>query len=277
MATTLPYNYAHCWEEMYKGIDEQGPYYEVKYVFDNWAQSDDVINNLIGAVSRTGGLTTRNSPHQHPLSPNLYCRTARAQGASSPVLNAGGLPNYSGSYFIWATYRPRSWDGVIQASDDPYNLEQIDPSTPILWCTQELDDDTEVIVIPNHAYQWLSDGTKAGVPFKKFVNLIVMRLTFHRLPYMPTGAIRPYKNKYNTSTFLGASSGKVLFKGCQTQREASTDGSIVQRATLTFIEREANWNSYWRRDTMAWDTMVDGSSNATYTGADLTQLLRLFQ
>lgn len=277
MSTSLaPYNYAHCWDEMRKGIDEQGPYYEVKYVFDDWSQSDAVINDLMGITTRFAGITTRNTPHQHPLSPNLYCTSAHAEGASGPKLNPLGYPGYTGAYFVRATYRGRSWQGVLQPSDDPGGNEQIDPSTPQLWCTQELDFDTETVVVPNHNFVWDSDGTATGVPLKAMVGLTIMRLTFHRVPFIPMPQFRTYRGHINSTVFLGAPVGCVLFKGGSTTRELSTDGTVNQRVSLTLIEREQNWNKYLRRSTITWDTMRDSLGGKTYQSKNLNGLLTAF-
>jgi len=278
MATTLPYNFAHCWDEMYKGCDEQGPYYEVKYVFDNWADSDAVVNALKGVTVRTGGVTTRNPPHQHPLSPNLYCMSARVEGIGRPVRNPQGYPGYDGGFFVRATYRAPLIEGVINPADDPFGAQQIDPATPLLWCTQELDFDTETIIVPNTQFKWASDMTASTVPLKVTVGLSTLRLTYHRVPFTPTAQMRAYRGRVNNAAFLGGAVGCVLFKGGQTRREYATDGTVTRQVTLVFLERDRPWTQTLRRDTatLTWDSIVDSTGAKAYQSANLSNLLTAF-
>lgn len=276
MAITLPVRFAHMWEEMYKGIDDQGPYYDVIYLIDNWADSDLVINALKGITTSVGGKITRGLPHQHPLSPNLYCQTARGEGVGGPVLNNNGLPNYDGGAKIRATYRASVLEGVLQAADDPFGFQQIDPTTPLLWCTQELDFDTETVVIPNHSFTWASDGKLASVPYKATIGITIMRLTFHRVPAMPMGIFRQYRGKVNNAPFLGGDTGKVLFKGGSTVRDYNTDGTVVQKVTLNLFERDQPWYNSLRPDKLVWDALIDGTGSKSYTVTNLQPLLAAF-
>ena len=276
MAITLPVPFAHMWGEMYKGIDEQGPYYEVLYYITNWSDSDLVINALKGITSSVSGKITRGLPHQHPLSPNLYCQTARAEGLGGPVLNANGLPNYDGGCKIRATYRASVLEGVLQFGDDPNNFQQIDPTTPLLWCTQELDFSGETVVVPNTSFTWASDGKLASVPLKVKVGITQMRLTFHRVPAMPMATMRAFRGKVNNATFLGADPYKVLFEGGSTVRDVQADGTVLQRVTLVLSERDQPWWNTLRPDKMKWDALVDGDGAKAYTATDLSPLLTPF-
>lgn len=273
MSTTLPYTNAHLVDDFYKGIDQAGPYYLVRYLFDDWSQSDAVVNSLLGYTQRIGGATVRTSPHQHPLSPNLFCVNARVVPASTPSLSGTGYPDFGhGSYVVEAEYRaytPQS--GLLY---DPTGAGQIDTTTPILWCTQELDHDTEVVTFPNYSLQWLSDGKKTNAPAQTLICKTVMTLTFHRLPYMPTSLIRSLRGKTNNATFLGAAAGKVLFLGGKTVRDFNTDGTVTQRATLTFVERDHDWNDELRKPTV-WDTLVDDVGNYRYSQGNLGSLIVL--
>lgn len=274
MATALPYSYAHCWDEMQKGIDTNGPFYKVKYVFDDWSKSDGVVNALLGLTtfSGSGVPITRGVPHQHPLSPNLFCVSAIAEGASSPVLNPQGLPNYSGSYFVHCEYRPFIYTGF----GDPFGAQQIDPTNPIPWATQELDFTIETIVVPDTNYKWQSDGIKCGIPIKFDVGLVIMRITFLRVPYVPTPFFRRFTNKINSATFLSAPPLTVLFAGGQTRRTFDVSGQVTQECTLTFKQRQYPWTQTLRKDKLVFDTVTDGASTYLYGSDDLNVLLSAF-
>lgn len=275
MSIYLPVNYTHIYPEFYKGVDEQGPYFNVEYLFDNWADSDNVMYSLLGKTTYIAGSVVKGGPHQHPLNPNLYCRAAEVvEGYGQPILNTNGLPNYTGGFKVRATYRMGTLDGQINPSDDPNNFNQIDPTTPLLWCTQEIDHETEVITVPNHSYKW-STGLIANIPIKVEIGLTIMKLTFHQLPYMPMGVARNLRGRINSKTFLGASKGTVRFRGATTIRDFSSDGTVVQKVAMTFVERDYDWNYYLRPDSFTWDTINDGAGNHPFMYADLTPLIKL--
>jgi hypothetical protein len=274
MPTSLPYAYAHHIDEFRKGIDENGPYYQVTYLFNDWTQADDVANSLRGYTIRTGGATIRVPPHQHPLSPNLYCVEAHVEGLSPVLGGSSGLPNFVGQFTVTATYR-----GISYApGGTPDTNNNIDPSTSILWATQELDYDTEVYTIPNHTFVYQSDKKKSIVPMTLQVPITVMMVTFYQLPYLPTAAIRTARGRVNNATFLGVASECLLFKGGRCTREFNTDGNIANRCTLIFHERNSDqgWNKVPRHDNFGtWDTIQDGSANKPYSTADFSPLIVL--
>lgn len=273
MPTSLPYNYAHAVQEFRKGIDQTGPYYQVIYLFDDWSQSDDVVNTLRGYTIRSGGFTTRIPPHQHPLSPNLYCVDAYAEGLQ-PATGVAGYPNFTGKFTVTATYRPITY--VPGGAPDTYN--QFDASTTVLWATQELDYETEVYTIPNHTFVYQSDKKHSMVPMTIQAGITVMVLTFYQLPYLPTAAIRSLRGKVNNSTFFGVTSECLLFKGGRCTREFNTDGNITNRCALIFHERDSDkgWNKVPRHDDFStWDTIQDASANKPYTLADFSPLIAL--
>jgi hypothetical protein len=257
-----------------KGVDSQGVFYEVEYLFDNWADSDNVLISLLGATTYVNGNLVRIPPHQHPLAPYCFCQQASVvEGYGGPLLNAAGYPQYQGGFKVKASYRPFTLIGEIDYSQDMQN--QIDPTTPVLWCTQELDFDTDVFSLPNHKFKWVTDNTAANVPFRVEVGVTVMKLTFHRVPYMPVGIIRQLRGRLNSVKFLGAAAGTVRFRGGTTTREFSTDGSVNQKVSLVFAERDVPWDQFFRPDKMAWDTMQDAAGNTGYYRADLSPLILL--
>ncbi len=275
----LAINYAHAWESMTKGIDQQGPYYQVKYYFQNWADSDTIANQMRGSTQRSGGTTIRIPPHTHFLSPNLSCTDVSIEGCGSPVLNAKGLPSFDRGFFAIATYRSLPW--LLQASNDPENLNQIDPTgTPLLWCTQELDFDFEEVVFEGEKsnFKWSTgdalNGTKTKVPLKFTMGITTMTITWHQLPYLPMATIRTLRNKINNATFLGAPAETIRFLGCRTVRDQNTDGQVSQKVQFTFQERDISWNKFLRKDKFQYDYIKDGGGATFYQTADLSPLLQ---
>ncbi len=272
MGTSVSKSYTHLCADFYKGSGPEGPYYLVRYMFNSWADADAIVNELMGLSYRVGGTTIRNTPHQHPLSPNLFCQGARVVGVGRPALNALGFPGFDQGFVIEANYGISIPQGLLV---DPNRDHQIDTTNPpILWCTQELDFDTEVILIPQGFSQWLSDSKVVNVPVQVQVGITTMTLTFHRVPYLPTASIRSLRGKINSSTFLNASAETVLFRGAKTTREGTSDGSVSQRVTLVFQERDQSWNKTLRKPNV-WDTIVNDVGDPRYTSANLGPLIQL--
>jgi hypothetical protein len=276
MPTLAGISYVHSLKYFVKGIDEQGPYYDVEYHIDSWDDGDAFANALRGLGT--------DAPHRHPLSSNLICTSAVVSGRGRVALNTDGLPSYSDGAAIRATYRSggTAFSGSITAIefDDPFNVHQIDSSTPLIWCTQELDFEVETLSVPNTSYTWDSDSASANIPVQLDVHVTTMVLTFHRRSSLPMSTVRSLRGRINNATFLGATTGTVLFVGGKTSREASSDGTITQRVQLIFKERDQHWNKFLRpgkmpTDAASWDYLEDSSGNRRFTLADLSPLVSL--
>lgn len=251
MPTTLPVPYSHTIDGFIKGVDDSGPFYKVTYLIDDWSMSDQFCNVVMGFGSSTGsggGITvTKSAPHQHPLSPNLFARSAVVvQGLGKPIFNSNGYPDYDGGALIEVEYRSPPFD--FGGSGTNFLNNQIDSATPLSWCTQEIDFTSTTFTLPNSRFRYTGgpgSGTFTDVYVKFEVPTTLMTLTFHQLPYMPVAGIRNLQGRVNNATFLGCPAECVLFKGGKTSREPNPDGTIVQTVTLTFEARDASqpWNS----------------------------------
>lgn len=271
---TVPY--AHSWTEIHKGVDAQGPYYKVQYYIEQpWSVADQVVNELLGFAQLSGTKINQRAPHQYPLDPTgrTLCFQADVVGVGDAIPNSDGYPQYDTGFFVDALYRVPPIP--MWPQNDPQNLQGIDPATPLLFCSQDLDFESDCIVLEKSQYKLASDATRSPVPIRIETGVTVMQLTFHRVPYMPTSLIRSLRGKVNNGTFLGAPTGCVLFKGARTHKEINADGSFVRSVQTIFHERTQPWNQVFRPDTMAWDTLQDGSGNGPYTAADLSGLMAL--
>jgi hypothetical protein len=274
----LTVQYAHCWTEVRKGIDMQGPYYKVQYYIEQpWSVGDQVVNELLGYASKTGGSIYFQGPHQYPLDPTgrSLCCQAEVVGVGPPLLNSDGYPGYGTGFFVDAMYRVPPIP--MYAANDPDNAMGIDPATPLLWASQDLDFSTDYILLDRSQYKYVSDSTVSNVPVRIKSNIIVWNITFHRCPYMPIQLLTAAGGCVNSSTFMGAPAGQVLFKGPRTHRDINPDGSYIQSVQLVFHFRNKSWNKVFRQDTLLWDGLVDGSGNGPYTTYNLGNLLALGQ
>jgi hypothetical protein len=270
MSTLSEISYATTIEYMTKGIDGQGPYYDVRYVIDDWDQTDTFANALMGYEDQ-------GTPHRHPLSENLVCTEAVVNGLGSPILNAAGEPAYASGGLITARYRCPAVSmggGLFEARDDPDNDHQIDKQTPLVWCSQELDFEDEIFTYPGGYLKWESDDRKINSPQTVTITNIVMTLTFHRLRYLPITKIKEARGKINDKRFLNCDPFRVLFKGAKTQREFDTSGKVKQKVQMIFIERPENWQKMLRDDKFVWDYVVDEDGGNRFGTYDLNLLIR---
>ena len=278
MPSLASIDYVHAISGFSKGIDTQGPYYNVEYLISDWANGDTFANALVGIG--------QSEPHRYPLSTNLVCTSAVVAGRGRVEINSDGYPLYQDGARITATYRSSgsglafggSFSNVVL--DDPGYAHQIDPTTPLVWCTQELDFGVESFAMPNTSYVWESDGASAQIPVVMDVNVTTMSLTFHRRSALPMSSVRALRGRLNDDTFLGAATETVLFVGAQTTREASTDGTVTQRVRLVFKERDVSWNKFLRPGKMPgsdanWDYLKDSGAVRRFKTADLSPLVAI--
>lgn len=278
---TVPY--AHAWTEIHKGIDTTGPYYKVMYyIEESWATADQVVNELLGFSAKQGGSIYFQGPHQYPLDPTgrSLCFQADVVGAGNMIANSDGYPQYDGGFFVEALYRVPPIP--MYAVNDPDNLMGIDPGTPLLWCSQDVDFIDNYILLENSQYIYSSDSAPSNVPVRIPDPTSVLELTFHRVPYNPYAVaplIRSLRGQTNNATFLGAAQGTVLFKGARTHRESFSGGSYVLTVQLIFHEKNQDWNKIFRPDTCKWDLLVapGGGGVLPYTQGTLSNLLKLGQ
>jgi hypothetical protein len=281
--------FVHSVQYFEKGIDQQGPFYEVEYQIEDWEDADDFINALLGISTYSGTSTTYGTPHRHPLSPNLMCAAARCVGRGRPTLGGGsgfGFPDYQDGAVIRATYRSPvasgavGGGGVIAPGDDPGWLHQISRSDPILWCTQEIDYLTETLAVESHRYTYQTSGRPLDSPLQIDIPVQVMYLTFHQIPYLPASAIRSRQNKLNSAVFLGCAAETVMFVGARTRREWDTAGGLKQQVMMEFRYRPYSWNKVLLPDKLpqdadAFDYVRGPGGGYRYGLADHRDLVKL--
>ena len=277
MSTALPFPYVHTTRYFTKGMDAQGPYYKVEYYIEYYADTDAMVNALLGQRTASGLAISSFSPHQHPLSTNLFCKSADVlEGLSGPRLNSLGYPGYNGGALIRCEYRPLLFDVVSQ----PQNSFDQTGAEPILWATQELDFGSEVYTVQHGVgYTYNGgpyNGQSAHVPVKIEIPITTMILTFERTPYLAMTLVRSLRFRVNTTQFLGGAAGLVRFSGARTSRQFNQDGSTCQKTQFTFVERDAAypWNSLPNKVDFAWYPVWDGANGPNQT-ADLTPLASL--
>jgi hypothetical protein len=273
MPTLAGIEYTHLIDGFSKGIDQTSPFVRVIYKIDSYEDSNDFANALMGFGSSTGpisGITvTRGVPHACPLSTNLFAHSATViEGLGQPILNSNGFPQWDGGALIQVEYRPAPFD--FAGGENPNH--QIDPTNPQTWCTQELSWSSETKTISSAA------TVPASIPASITIHNLIMTLTYHKLPYLPMGLADSVIGCVNSTQFLGAAAGLVIFRGPDTHRDFNTDGSVVQEVKMTFAKRPAAypWNSGPSRlNPYTFVPVKDSNNNPPFRTADLNVLLNL--
>jgi hypothetical protein len=216
--------------------DQSGQSATRGYLCD-WDQRFLVANSLLGIVQYSGGAVTFANPGRLDELPGLLTMGVRIEGKGQPFQNAAGL-GYPYA-IVWADY------GILPyVAGGGAEGAQIDPNTSFTYATQELDSSNQYVEIPRQALSY-PNGQVTTLHHSIVVTVVEMKITFHRMPYIPMPAL-VHADKINDATFLGIERGKVKFDGITVSRDFSgPDGSQVeQKASFHFSYRPiADWNS----------------------------------
>ena len=258
-------------EGLEEGNDERGGFAHKPYLVD-WGNRILFSQQVMGQSAQSGGskgVWTRQVPYSYPESPGLYAQSTQIKPFGEWF---DTTPISYPSAIVTVTFRPLDWQAVPM--DDPFYLNQIDPTTPVLYATQELDYGVEYVQLPSVGMpgvtippKFLSDSSVVPTPLNRRVTVVRMVYTWNQLPYIPMSQIQTFLDTLNDATFLGCPKGTVLFEGPKTIREQMSDGTVVQKLTYNFKYRSVDWNMSLRPDTGLWDVVYFGGSSANKTFA----------
>lgn len=187
-----------------------------------------------------------------------------------------------------------------QEDEQPNGLE--DPRPPELQettlLTYEANYSSEVLLFSGADVQFNGAADSYKVPFDiiKRIPIVDYVFTWHRVANVPISAIRKCEGKLNSTAFLGAGKGIILFDGAKIDRTfaVASDGAPVRsfwQVTYTFRERRVDtgevdgndvkvvrgWNwAYKSRPaaTAGWYKIQLTNSKTLYEYEDFTALFR---
>lgn len=249
-----------------------------------WSDAITFVNEVLVCPSAERvGLIAWDTPLQFPvpfggLTPAIYCQSFEivpcgAGGAPGP--NAGLAP---GEFYTNAVVTLQ-FDSVFciqQASDDPYNLNQLDPSNPITACTQSVELRPRMRSVKGRGYKFQSSGKPVPGDMAVPETEGILTLDFPRVPYLPWTLVAPFMGKVNAAPMLGAATGALLLDGMSTRVAPQPDGTIGQQVQLKFAVNlpgdpsaggygavGTDWNMQPTNDgSGGWDYVVDQSSGS---------------
>lgn len=262
------------WE---RGQNDSGPYAKKPYLIA-WADQNRFFQDLRGV----NGLTTVNhgdwswtGPLLYPDSPtdNIYATGISVKSVGQIV---GSDPIQYTYAIVLVSFTRLTWDANQQESD-PFGFNSFGQTeaeiAALAGASQELDFGYQEIPIPKSALKFASDGLAVTQHAVLRVALVVMNVTWERMPYMPLPQVQQYAGTVNNATFLGAGVGQVMFDGGKSQRQVMADGSVVQRLQMVFRYRSVSFQKMVRPDTGAWDTVQKPNGSNLFTQNDFSQLL----
>lgn len=270
MAITI--NGVRC-EELVDGygeeLDDQGPRGS-KYYLCEWQDRYTLANGLLGLVSVSGGSTISFTvPYPHPESPNMFVGSVRIKGVGRPGQGSRNL-EFPKAVVMVDFGRPKY---NFSSTQDPSGTHSIDPSTALVYATQEIDEGGEFVTLPGSALVFDS-GVKIQEDGSLFVPHDEIVITFHKFPYFPFST-SSLKGKTNASLFLGCPAESLLYHGQKISSSFLSDGTQTHEVRRHWSYREvAGWNKRLLPDGSGWGYFKYASSGArVFPTADYTPLL----
>lgn len=235
-------------EEMRDGFEEsvdgQGVHATKKFLCA-WSGRFSVASGLLGFTSGTGsgGPVTTVPPMVYPEIPNLYAREITIEGKGKATQGTSQIQFTQA--VVTAKYGTSSgWSAI------PNPNMSIDPGSPFVYATQEIDFGRESLTVPASSL-FLANAhrlkkEKYAVPLPH----AILTIQLQRVPYLPAQAILVAMGKpINSVAFLGVQPGYLLFEGCKSHMENMSDGSYSQNLTLVFRVRPVlRWDETYDPD-----------------------------
>jgi hypothetical protein len=249
-----------------------------------WADAFTFVNQvLVSPAAERIGLISWNAPLQFPVAFGGRTPAMYVQGFDVTPVGAGNEPGPTGGlapgeYYTDAivTLQFESVTYLNQASDDPYNLNQLDPANPITACEQSVKLRPRMRSTKGRGWKYKGSGkpVPGDMPVPETEAILVLK--FPRVPYLPWELVAPFCGKVNQDPLLGCATGALMLEGLDTEIRPQPDGSLGQSAVLEFsvnLPADPNtggagavgtdWNKQPTADgSGAWDYVVDQATGS---------------
>jgi len=242
-----------------EGIRQDGPVATKRFLCD-WANRYQVANGLLGLVSHSGGVggsITLSAPASYPESPNLFAREITIEGRGRAT--QGTRQIQFDQAVISVDYQ------VPRYTYQPNPDMSLDPEAPFVYATQEIDFGREMVTVEKSSVTLANGHKLKDLPYAFPLAQAVMTIELHRVPYLPAAQIlEAMQRPLNNALFLGVEPGYLMFNGCKSHAEASTDSTYTQSLVYTFTYRPL----------LRWDETFDpdgtsGPQQVLYDGAPI--------
>ncbi len=238
-----------------------------------------VITGLLGLNSSAtiGGAITLQLPMRYPdfqqTAVSLYAANLSVEGVGSPYQNTFSVGYTIARITVNFRSFPWSFQGLSQ---NDFN-NQIDPAHPYIYAEQNLSFTAEAITVAGSQVKFQSSGIKLGSdnPWGFQSPIVNMAISIKYVPYIPAAAIiAATAAPINSTTYLGVSAGKLLFRGADTHQARMSDGSLTQSIDYTFSYRPlAPWDYTFDGKNSIWDKVVALDGSDVLHRSDLTGVI----
>lgn len=247
-------------EEMREGFDEgihsQGPEATKKFLVP-WANRYTVANALLGLSSGTGpgGSVNLTAPASYPESQNMFVREIGIEGKGK--CTQGPLQLQFAQAILTVNYGVPQFGYIAQPN------QSIDPGSPYIYATQDIDFSRERVTLPKSSVTLANGHKLKDLPYSFPIVQAVFSIQLHQVPYLPAAVVyTAMKNPINNATFLGIPAGYLIFNGGKNHQEAASDGTYTQAMSYVFTARTI----------LRWDEVLDpdgtsGPQQVRYNGA----------
>lgn len=244
----------------------------------NWSDRFTVIHGILGLSTTisVGGLITLKTPLPYPelaaestnLLASMYARSVEVYGVGPPLQGGNNITFTSAKVYVTFGAFPWSFSGI--------DYFQLDPTRPYIWAEQNLEFGAEYITLPNRTLKYATSGKFVGSPFSFPSPLVDMSIRLINIPYLPQAqALAASLAPLNSVRFLNCAPGTLLFKGMQTHKSWSTDGTRTVECTIGFSFRPiAPWDQQVDPSTGIWDQVVTFvGGNTVLARSDLSTII----
>jgi hypothetical protein len=213
-----------------------------------WADAFLFADQIFGATQATiVGPVSWTLPWRFPVTnANLYV-TAFSIKPVGVLDNPTSIPNKGlkpGEYYknAIATVDFGTPPYTQQVStDDPKNLQQLDPNNPITMCEQSVKITGRMETRKAGSYLFSAFSPVTG-DFGVVIPESNLVLSFPRIPYLPWQLVQPFIGSLNDATMLGCAKGTLMLTGMDTKEVATSQG-LGQSLQLEYAFNSlGDWN-----------------------------------
>lgn len=224
-----------------------------------WGSRGTLTTFLLGGTTQNGVIQTLSPPARYPDASFLIADSVRITGEGVLSVAASGMVAYQ-----WAHLE------VFYKTSD---LELLSEDIGTLSMTG-----SSQIIMPSQAeptFKWSSDNK--DLPPEATPGVLVPTIEFTKtrrnLATIPTAMILSLMDHVNSSTFEGASAGKILFTTPNSSARITPAGLRNIDMAYTFIYHPYGHNKFLRPSTGTWDSIVTKvGSNPPHLSGDLSLL-----
>lgn len=255
----------NCWEMERRERVGRSAQEGTRKIMCAWADRLTLAVYLAGGTTVVGGITQYSRPQPYPDAHQWSVWDIQIEGTDGDTgrtVDANGALAYK--YAVLTTiYKPLEFNGDSIET----GAEELDFGT-----------DAQTTGQADQIFKWSDNSAPVKVlaqPVKKFT-IIHFTKVIRSVPTLPITAISALLDCVNNATFMGAATGKMLFRGPRSCRRFTTGGVANWDITYSFSLRSQDWRKVYRGPNetggAGWTTVLYSNGDPIYGAGDFTTL-----